>query len=120
MNSLGLTHLKRILQLCLPPLIVEGLRKIRRRSQYVLEYAPQGWQTVLDGSAQDTGWNAAGVISAERSKWEAYCRNVEGTGPLGFSHEHTNLEEVRNVSFHNIHLTYAYILALVAHQKNII
>lgn len=63
------------------------------------------------------GWNAHSVVEAERAKWDAFCRNLQGGGPLGFSHEYTDLTVVRNVSFHNIHMTYAYVLALAAHKK---
>jgi len=38
--------------------------------------------------------------------------------PLGFSHENTDQSVVRNPSFHNVHISYAYVLALAAHKKD--
>ena len=101
----------------LPPILLDGLRLVWRRSRKpILEYAPEGRKTVRTNS-NSTSWNVDSVVEAERAKWDAFCRNLQGTGPLGFSHEHTDLSVVRSVSFHNVHVTYAYVLALAAHQK---
>ena len=40
--------------------------------------------------------------------------------PLGFTHEHDDLTVTRFVPFHNVHITYAYVLALTAHRKDAI
>jgi putative methyltransferase (TIGR04325 family) len=64
------------------------------------------------------GWSVDTVVKTEKAKWEAFCRNLKGTGPLGFSHEHTDLSVIRNPNFHNVHISYAYVLALAAHKKN--
>jgi putative methyltransferase (TIGR04325 family) len=82
----------------------------------VLQYAPQGWKTPLAES--NRGWDAGSVVNAERDKWKDFLGNLEHQGPLGFSHEHTDLANARNLSFHNIHITYAYVLALAAHFKS--
>jgi putative methyltransferase (TIGR04325 family) len=58
------------------------------------------------------------VIDTEKAKWDVFCRNLEGPGPLGFSHEHTDLSIIRNPNFHNVHISYAYVLALIAHKKD--
>jgi putative methyltransferase (TIGR04325 family) len=71
----------------------------------------------LNGS-QNIGWSVDSVVKTERAKWEAFCRNLEGAGPLGFSHEHTNLSVIRDPNFHNVHISYAYVLALSAHKKD--
>ena len=122
--------IKRMLRLLLPPILIEGTRSVwytfRQpllehvpNRQPLLEYAPDGWQT-FEINSQITGWSVESVVDAERTKWEAFCRNLQGSGALGFSHEYTDLSVVRNVSFHNIHLTYAYVLALGAHQKSML
>lgn len=82
----------------------------------MLEYAPEGWATSL--ADRRSGWNADTVVNSEAEKWEAFCRNLDATGPLGFSHEHTDLSVTRNIHFHNVHMTYAYVLALTARQKD--
>lgn len=112
------TRLKRAVKHLLPPLLYKRLRA----AQYVirkpiLEYAPDGWQTVLS-NGHHAGWSVASVVEAERDKWDTFCLNANGTGPLGFSHEHTDLSVVRDPRFHNVHITYAYVLALAAHQKS--
>lgn len=113
MNSRGIV---RFAKMVLPPFVVSGLRFLRRSSDNPrFEYAPQGWQTQLPLNTR--GWEHEAVVGAERDKWEAFRRNLMGAGPLGFSHEHTDLSIVRNISFHNVHITYAYVLTLAAHFK---
>jgi putative methyltransferase (TIGR04325 family) len=69
-------------------------------------------------NGQNIGWSVDSVINTEKAKWDAFCRNLEGSGPLGFSHEHTDLSVIRNPNFHNVHISYAYVLALAAHKKD--
>jgi putative methyltransferase (TIGR04325 family) len=58
------------------------------------------------------------VIDTEKAKWDIFCQNLKGSGPLGFSHEHTDPFVIRNPNFHNVHISYAYVLALAAHKKD--
>ena len=53
----------------------------------VLEIAPGGWDTKL-ANTEESGWSSAGVVEDARKKWDAYCEHLEGSGPLGFSHEY--------------------------------
>jgi putative methyltransferase (TIGR04325 family) len=106
------------MQLFIPPVVFKGahyIQDIFRKP--TLEYAPDGWRTQLD-AGQNQGWNVDSVVNTEKAKWGAFCRNLEGTGPLGFSHEHTDLSVIRNPNFHNVHISYAYVLALAAHKKD--
>ena len=100
-----------VIRMFLPPIVLRGVRWFFP----VLRYAPDGWQTRLDSGSK--GWNAENVIAEEKAKWGAFLANLEGAGPLGFSHESDDLSETRNVSFHNIHLTFAYVLALASRGK---
>lgn len=112
--------LKDVLRLITPPVfihLVKWLHDNGLRRKPVLEYAPMGWQTPLTNPSR-TGWNTDIVVVSEQKKWEAFARNCQGNGPLGFSHESFDLSVIRNVSFHNINLTYAYVLALTAQQKS--
>jgi putative methyltransferase (TIGR04325 family) len=119
-------RIKKLAHLLLPPLAIRWLARTKPIPQQVplrvaqpkpfLEYAPDGWKT-REASSEIKGWNVESVIQIEESKWQVFCNNCLGTGPLGFSHEHTDLTQVRNVSFHNVHMTYAYVLALVTHLK---
>src|SRR4030042_3606352 len=112
-----LGQVRKIAQLVLPPIVTEGVRHVLRRHRVgFLEYAPDGWKAIRKDCGS-SGWNSESVIEAEEARLDAFRRNLQGAGPLGFSHEHTDLTVVRNVSFHNIHVTYAFVLALAAHQK---
>jgi len=120
------SRIENILNLVIPPIIVKGARTIldllkkqdlQSLGFHRLEYAPDGWQTKLDDS-QNKGWSVDSVVNIEKAKWDAFCRNLEGPRPLGFSHEHTDQAVVRNPGFHNVHISYAYVLALAAHKKD--
>ena len=106
--------LRNILIQFIPPILMKGLRALRSP---ILEYAPEGWQTSLPQS-HNQGWSVEAVANHEKAKWDSYCRNLDGPAPLGFSHEHTDLSVVRNPNFHNVHISYAYVLALVAHKQD--
>lgn len=116
-----MSNLKQIVKLLLPPIVVKGLRRLRppNPQDYSFEYAPEAWSAMQAPEAgQTNGWNAASVAETERVKWEAFCRNLEGPGPLGFAHEHPDMDVTRFVPFHNVHITYAYVIALTAHKKD--
>ena len=120
MNKSKLALLWKMLKLFIPPVVFKGARFIQNRfGKPALEYAPDGWQTRLN-NGQNQGWNAESVVDTEKVKWEAFCRNLEGPAPLGFSHEHTDMSVTRNPHFHNVHMSYAYVLALTAHKKDCI
>lgn len=100
-----------------PPIVVSGAKALRdiNRKPY-LEYAPDGWNTRLP-ETKNRGWSVDSVINSERQKWDLFCRNAEGTGPLGFSHEAPDLTVVRNRNAHNVHVSFAFVLALAAHKR---
>jgi putative methyltransferase (TIGR04325 family) len=110
--------IKRLAGLFIPPIVIKGAWFVKNiLFKTTLEYAPEGWQTQLNNS-RNKGWNVDSVIDTEKIKWATFCRNLEDAGPLGFSHEHTDLTEIRNPNFHNVHISYAYVLALAAHKKD--
>jgi putative methyltransferase (TIGR04325 family) len=112
--------LKDMLKLVTPPVFIHLAKWLCGNGlmrKPILEYAPMGWQTPLTNPSH-TGWNTDNVVTSEQEKWDAFVRNCQGSGPLGFSHESSDLNVICNVSFHNIHLTYAYVLALAAQQKS--
>ena len=113
-----LSFIERIFNLFIPPIVIKCAQAVKNLLQKpVLEYAPDGWQTQLNNS-KNQGWNVDSVVDNEKTKWDAFCRNLEGSGPLGFSHEHTDLSVIRNPNFHNVHISYAYVLTLTAHHKD--
>lgn len=110
--------IKKLIRDLFPPIAIKIMRAISRQfTKQQMEYACLGWETQLKNTGVN-GWNSNKVLEAEKAKWEAFCANREGSGPLGFSHESKDLSIVRDVSFHNIHMTYAYVLALAAHKKD--
>ena len=113
-----LACIKKILELFIPPILIKSAQAIKNLfHKPLLEYAPDGWQTQLHND-RNQGWNVDSVIDNEKAKWDLFCRNVEGTGPLGFSHEHSDLTVTHDTNFHNVHISYAYVLALTAHLKD--
>jgi putative methyltransferase (TIGR04325 family) len=84
-----------------------------------LVFAPEGWKTVIPGD-DTNGWNSTSVVDCERAKWEKFLDALKGAGPLGFNHEHYDLSINDHVPFHNINMTYGYVLSLSAHQKSIL
>jgi len=120
------TRMENILKLFIPPIVIKGARFVQNLFKkpdlhsmgfHTLEYAPNGWQTQLNNN-RNKGWSVNSVIDTEKAKWNVFCRNLEGPGPLGFSHEHTDLSIIRNPNFHNVHISYAYVLSLAAHKKD--
>jgi putative methyltransferase (TIGR04325 family) len=85
-------------------------------SPTILEYAPNGWNTVLEQS--DGGWNAESVVKTATAQWDEFCTRVSPPNPLGFYHEHDDLSINGHVPFHNINITFGYVLALVTRQKS--
>lgn len=121
-----LTRIRSVSKLFIPPIAIKGARSVQRLfgkpdlvslGFHRLTYAPDGWRTQLT-KGPNKGWSVDSVIDTEKSKWEAFCKNLEGAGPLGFSHENTDLSLVRSPNFHNVHISYAYVLALTAHKKD--
>jgi putative methyltransferase (TIGR04325 family) len=108
--------IKRITYLLLPPIITQRLVNTSSAPTPRLEFTPAGWRTQIDRN-EKSGWNHKNVGHTEKAKWDQLCANLAAAGPLGFSHEHNDLTEVRNVGFHNVHVTYAYVIALTAHHK---
>lgn len=118
MNQSPLARLGKILTLFIPLIVFKAAYYIHYKFKKPnLEYAPDGWQTRLD-KGHNQGWSVDSVIATERAKWDEFCHNLAGTGPLGFSHEHTDMSNIRNPNFHNVHISYAYVLALAAHKKD--
>jgi len=113
-----LAYLRKIMKLFVPPVIFKGAHFVQNRfGKPTLDYAPDGWETRFDND-KNQGWNVYSVVDIEKGKWDDFRRNLEGPAPLGFSHEHNDMSVIRNPYFHNVHISYAYVLALAAHKKD--
>ncbi len=111
-EDFGVNQAKSMIRALLPPVMFRWLKALRPR----LSYAPAAWETPVP-EASFSGWNLDSVATQEQAKWDAFCRYLDGPGPLGFSHEDTDIRDTRNVDFHNIHMTYGYVLAVAAWMK---
>lgn len=117
-KKLRLANLWKILKLFMPPVIFKAANFVKHRfGKATLEYAPEGWKTRFDNH-RNQGWNVCSFVETEKGKWDDFRRNLEGPAPLGFSHEHTDMSVIRNPYFHNVHISYAYVLALAAQKKD--
>jgi putative methyltransferase (TIGR04325 family) len=112
----SLSSLRQLGKLLLPPIVARPLALLWPKSEQAeFGYLPgDGKKLKINGNE---GWNVESVVAAERARWDAFGRNLEGSGPLGFSHENPDLTITRNLYFHNLHMTYAYVLALAAGQR---
>lgn len=116
-------ELRELARLVLPPIVVGGLRRLRKRR--VLEErrgapAPPEWEYVPDGWREVTrvkGWNVESVVRAQMDKWPEFVRLARGTGPLGIYHEAATLSD-RSYVAHNTLMTYGYVLAMAARRKD--
>lgn len=81
------------------------------------EYFSGAWDS-FSTPGRKCGWDTDGVLVAAETRWKAFCDNASGTGPLGFSHEHHDLTIVDSPYSHNVHITFAYVLALAVWKKD--
>ena len=74
------------------------------------EHVPEGW------SRRVRGWDAPGVETAYRRRWSEFVAAVEGGGTLGIAHEVPTGQRVvtDDPGWHNVVLTYGYVLARAA------
>ena len=106
--------LRTLLKLFLPPIAVKLVRlEIFKKHPYV--YAPDGWKTPLKQD-HDIGWNSTSAVEIEKKRWPDFCKALQGTGPIGFMHEHDDPTEIKE-GYHHRNITFAYVLALAAVGK---
>ncbi len=99
----------------IPPVIFRHWVRWRTRESI------SDWEVVPEGFAaahsrpEIKGWNVASVVETYKAKWPAYLRSLEGTDPLGSSHE-GSLTSRTDLIEHNLHMSYAYVLALASRE----
>ncbi|HEY7090275.1 MAG TPA: methyltransferase domain-containing protein [Tepidisphaeraceae bacterium] len=79
-----------------------------------MDYAPRGW-----GGQSSNGWDDRAIAEAQAKHWPTLARNVEGTGPLGVAHFPWCLGREDRIH-HNIMMSYGYVLARAARNKDAI
>jgi putative methyltransferase (TIGR04325 family) len=145
MDPLLPPHLKRILLLLLPPIVVEAVRYLRWGAdrappkQSVPQLAPEPalpesitpmastaarieppeWEMVPDSDAVwsvSSGWAHDSIVETQRAKWPVFEADVESVRPLGRSHE-ASLDAPLDISTHNTIMTLGYVIGRVAHGR---
>lgn len=105
--------LRQIAHRILPPIVVDGLRKVVGRKVPVpgrFEVIGSEWPTRVDANP---GWEDSGIAASQAQRWPAFVSACSGTAPLDVAHEAT--EPIpRNMAFHNTYMTFGYVLALAA------
>ncbi len=99
--------LRRVIVALLPPIVTDSYRALRRKWNPplpILEFSPRGWDEGQIVSSS-SGWNAESVVEATRAENVESIRLLLNGGPLGIGHQH------------NLHASFAYVLARAAHNK---
>jgi len=81
-----------------------------------LVYAKNGWETPVNNvSAQ--GWNDKSIIEGKETAFKQIEEVLSSSYKVAFSYESRNLTADQNLEYHNINMTFAYVLTLAAHLK---
>lgn len=89
----------------LPPALTRVLRSMRRAGTPALEYLPGGWDSAPPPEFGENGWNADSTVTGTARERAQFERGLANGAPFGIAHEH------------NLHVSFAYVLALVARGK---
>jgi putative methyltransferase (TIGR04325 family) len=80
--------------------------------------APTEWEYVPEGWARETkGWSVDAVARAYRDKWPAYLAAIAAPSPLGVHHETAEITR-DDAGAHNMLVSFAYVLALAAGERD--
>lgn len=111
-------RLKHIVKRLLPPVAYDLLRRLRRSPAVGPAGKPE-WEYTERGEAnwdELPGWNAPSIGDTQRAKWRDFVSTVQGSGPLGVSHESPEISGA-HYSSHNTMMSFAYVLARAARNK---
>ncbi len=108
---------REILRSVIPPVFIHVARRLQRRRGSVVEWehVPEGWAYART-HPEVRGWNVEDVLEAYKAKWPQFVSMVQGTGPLGVAHE-SSLTTNQDLSSHNAMMSFGYVLALAARDK---
>lgn len=99
----------------LPPAFTRVISQLQGKIQLAeWEYQPNGWSTENRSKA----WNSQSIPEAQRDRWPAFVRSLEGTNPITSTYTWESPELTsHNINAHNLAMTYGYVLALAAKEK---
>lgn len=97
-----------------PPVLVRAAQRALNNIRPAdWEYVREGWL----GAGRTRGWNVAGIVEFQKARWDAYAESLRGAGPLAVNHEESEELNSGKLRDHNTLVSYAYVVALAAHQK---
>jgi putative methyltransferase (TIGR04325 family) len=76
------------------------------------EYVKEGFDYPL----KSNGWDLMQIAELQKQKWPNYCQRIKSTLPLGINHE-SDKADGNDPFTHNLMVSFAYVLAMAAHQK---
>jgi putative methyltransferase (TIGR04325 family) len=104
----------KIIKKILPPFL---FKFILNNSPYfgftIWKYAPDKFDTVISTD----GWNLESIAAIQVSKWENYKNRIKSTNAIGLNHESDNFGLTNDPFFHNLLVSFAYVLGLSAISK---
>jgi putative methyltransferase (TIGR04325 family) len=111
---------KELAKQLLPPILVSLSRRLfphiraigRRNASIDYQFIPEGWDYAI-ARREVKGWDVQAILDIQKEKWSRFRSLVEGTGPLGISHE-GSLETNIDVAQHNRTMIFAYSIALAS------
>jgi putative methyltransferase (TIGR04325 family) len=112
------SRLKHVVLQLLPPVLAAGLK--RGFDHYVRGVAPDAaepsWEMVPDSAelwAERGGWSHVSIAETQRRKWPDFLASVEGSHPLGQSHEAAP-GTPPDIGPHNTIMSFGYALGRAA------
>jgi putative methyltransferase (TIGR04325 family) len=115
--------LKATVKTFLPEPLLAAVRRRRSPSPAVVnapgslaewEYLPHGWP---ENNGVIKGWDEPTIAETQRDKWSSFLESLQGTGPLGISHEAPAGSGRDNRWAHNVIMSYAYALTLASRNR---
>jgi putative methyltransferase (TIGR04325 family) len=107
------------IKMFVPPVVWAVRERFRKRAKPQIpewEYLPGGWPS-SENSPEIKGWGVQEIVDAYKSRWPGFLDRLNSTSPLDVSPEAPDPTH-SDMVFHNTVMSFAYVLALAAHQKN--
>lgn len=86
------------------------------RQVHEWEFIPEGWAYAQE-HPEVKGWDVPDIVAVYKSRWLQFAGHVQSPGPLSINHEAQTIF-AESASYHNLVMTYAYVLALAARHKD--
>jgi len=109
---------KELIRMLTPPLFIRLAKFLRAGSNCPIEweYVPEGF-AYSQTHPEVKGWNVSDVLATYKEKWPRFVSMVQGTEPLGVTHE-SELTTSMDIIGHNTIMSFAYALTLAARHKD--